>query len=115
MAEKHFRWRLEEMLDDLSAIEAYTPSHFEILLEDSMRFDAIVRRLSKLGESTKYLPDWVLERYPDVPWNEMRSVRNFLVHDYFGIGFLSLWITLQEELPEIRDALARVLEDWKEI
>jgi hypothetical protein len=27
----------------------------------------------------------VANRYPQVPWNDMRGMRNILIHEYFGV------------------------------
>lgn len=115
MAVKTYRWRLEEMLEDIALIEDYVGGlEYEDFAEDSMRMDATVRRLARLGESTKYLPNAALLEHSSVPWEEMRSVRNFLVHDYFGISSYSLWLTVTVELPRLERLLIRALEGWKE-
>jgi len=112
---KSYRWRLEAMLEDIALIKNYTGSlEYEDFSGDPMRMDATIRRLARLGESTKYLPNSVLLEHPNVPWEEMRSVRNFLVHDYFGISSHALWLTVTVELPRLERLLVRVLEDWKE-
>ena len=104
------------MLEDITLIGDYVGGlEYEDFSSDSLRMDATVRRLARLGESTKYLPNLVLLEHPNVPWEEMRSVRNFLVHDYFGISSHSLWLTVTEELPRLERLLERVLEGWKEV
>ncbi len=115
MGVKSYRWRLEEMLEDIALIWDYTAGlEYEDFSSDSMRMDATVRRLARLGEATKYLPNTVLLEHAGVPWEEMRSVRNFLVHDYFGISSHALWLTVTVELPRLERLLSKVLEEWKE-
>ncbi len=116
MGVKSYRWRLEEMLEDVALIFDYIRGlEYQEFSSDSMRMDATVRRLARLGESTKYLPNLVLLEHSSVPWEEMRSVRNFLVHDYFGISSHSLWLTVTVELPRLERLLVKVLEGWKEV
>jgi len=112
---KSYRWRLEGMLEDVALIKDYVGGlEYEDFSSDTMRIDATVRRLARLGESTKYLPNATLLEHSSVPWEEMRSVRNFLVHDYFGISSHALWLTATVELPRLERLLLRVLEDWRE-
>ena len=38
-------------------------------------------------------------------------MRNILIHGYFGVDEEVLWRTVQEDLPPLREALSRMLED----
>ena len=40
---------------------------------------------------------------------DMRAMRNFVVHEYFGIGEKVLWDTIHEDLPGIVEPLRRLL------
>jgi uncharacterized protein with HEPN domain len=38
---------------------------------------------------------------PDVPWAEMRAMRNLVVHEYFGVSDRILWDTVRANLPSL--------------
>ena len=46
----------------------------------------------------------------EVPWAEMRAMRNIVVHEYFGVTKETLWKTAREDLPTIVEPLRRLLE-----
>lgn len=39
--------------------------------------------------------------HPDIPWKDMRDMRNFVIHEYFGVSDKILWDTLQRDLAPL--------------
>ena len=77
---------------------------------NTMIVDACVFNLSQLGELTKKLDKWFTADYPDVPWNEMRGLRNKIVHDYEGVNLILVWEIVKTDLPELRKQLKAIME-----
>ena len=49
-----------------------------------MLYDAALRNLQTLSETTQHLPDVMKAEHPHVPWREISGFRNILVHNYLG-------------------------------
>ncbi|MBA3966749.1 MAG: DUF86 domain-containing protein [Nitrospirales bacterium] len=62
-----------------------------------------------IGEAAVHIPDEICARNQEIPWADMYAVRNFVVHEYFGIGERVLWDTIHEDLPGIVEPLRRLL------
>lgn len=76
------------ILDAIATIESYVEGvNLDSFLADSMRRDAVVRQLLIIGEASARLSDAFLARYPEVPWPQMRGMRNRLVHDYINVNW----------------------------
>ncbi|MBM3333993.1 DUF86 domain-containing protein [Candidatus Sumerlaeota bacterium] len=71
-----------------------------------MRFLPI-KRLSVTGETP-------VLRLSQVPRIKMAKMRNELIHEYFGVDFEVLWKTLHQDLPPVRDVVARILKDLEQ-
>lgn len=69
---------------------------------DTMKTDAIIRRVIIIGECIKSLPSELKYAYPAVDWYRIVGVRDILVHDYWGIDNDLLYDFLIEQLPVIR-------------
>ena len=54
-------------------------------LEDTLRQDAVIRRIQIIGEAVRHLSHQLLSNMPDFPAKEARGMRNILVHDYDGV------------------------------
>ncbi len=110
-ATKLWRWRVRELLALLDRLAGLTESHdFARFSRDQTAQDAACMNLLRLGEGTKFVPEAVQAAHPAVPWAELRSVRNLIAHDYFGLDLELLWQTLTAELPPLRAQLESVLE-----
>lgn len=46
---------------------------------------------------------------PNVPWRDIRAMRNLIAHDYAGIDTTIVWRTVRERLPELRGAVVAML------
>lgn len=107
---RDWRFRVRDILGALEAIGQYTRAMtYDDFVADAKTMDAVIRNLTTLGESTRWIPDTVLDAHPAVPWRTMRGVRNVVVHQYFGIDTRILWATVENDLPPLVPQLEEVL------
>lgn len=78
--------------------------------DNEMVQDAVVRNFTLIGEATRYIPEEVEARYPEIPWERMRGMRNLIVHDYAGIDYEIIWETVQMDLLPLVSQLQDILE-----
>ncbi len=108
---RDWRFRVRDILTAVRAVDTYTRGMtYEGFCADQRTVDAVVRNLMTMGESIRWIPESVLDDYPDVPWRAMRAVRNVVVHEYFGVDSRILWDTVRFDLPPLVPALEAVLE-----
>ena len=108
---KRWRWRVYDLLDALDRIDDYTKSHtLESFQADELTVDAVLRNLSRLGETTKFVPQRQEDLNPEIPWAFLRDIRNLVAHDYFGIDPGLVWHTSRHELPALRPKLQDLAE-----
>lgn len=111
MSPRDWKIRISDMLDCIEHIKVYTQdmtlSEFQ---SDQRTIDAVLRNLEIIGEAARYTPKEITKRYPDIPWDEMRSMRNIVIHEYFGVNLNIIWHTTQVDLPSIVDRLKEILE-----
>jgi uncharacterized protein with HEPN domain len=41
-------------------------------------------------------------------------MRDILAHEYFGVNLRRVWATVQRDLPPLRQAIARLLDDLED-
>lgn len=86
MSEKSPRVYLDDILTSIFRIEEYTQKlSFGNFKEDQKTIDAVVRNLEIIGEAAKNMPESFVEKHNDLPWQEMVSMRNKVIHEYFGV------------------------------
>ncbi|WP_267461284.1 DUF86 domain-containing protein [Thermus thermophilus] len=76
--------------------------------------DAVVRNLEVIGEAARQIPSEVRERYPEVPWRRVIGLRNVVVHEYFAVDVEIVWTVVRQSLPELKEALRRMMAELEE-
>ena len=111
MRPRHWRFRLEDILEAIAWIQRYTWGlTYEQLCLDRRTVDAVVRNFEVIGEAARHIPPEVEARQPQVPWHQMRSMRNELIHDYPGVELAIVWDAVQTDLPPLVPLLQAVLD-----
>lgn len=107
---KRWRWRMAQLVELCDRCRALSEGlDLAGLQADRTRREALLLCLLRLGEGTKFVPQSLQDRNPQVPWAGLRDLRNLIAHDYFGIDPALLLHTAQRELPPVRAALAELL------
>ena len=71
-------------------------------LNGDLGFRRHAERVTELiGEAATRLPDEVRNAWPEVPWRQMISMRNWLIHGYDGIDTEILWDVLNERAGKL--------------
>ena len=107
---QHIRFMLESVELALSYVEGFEREDF---FRDKRTQQAVILNLLHLGEAANRLVaehSDVLVRYPQLPWSQMRGMRNRLAHGYFDINIEVVWATLEQALPGLRTQLHVICE-----
>lgn len=101
---------LGDVLDAILRIESYVNGvNKESFLENLMMQDAVMHQIEIVGEASNDISDEFQEKYSDLPWMQMRAIRNKIVHDYRGINLNIIWETVQNDLPALREQVRNIL------
>ena len=77
-------------------IEGMTLNDF---LSDRKTRDAVIRNCEVIGEAIKHIPVEYRAIHPDVDWQGLAGLRDVLIHQYFGVDYVTLWNIVSEECP----------------
>ena len=100
----------QDILESGSAIQSYVQGvSCEAFIQDRMRYSAVIREFEIIGEAVGKLPGKLKEKYPEIPWQDIKDFRNLLAHEYFGVDLEIVWNTIREDLPALLDAVKRII------
>lgn len=101
-----------DRLDDILAAAEAIAAHLQRgELTDGLIFDAVRVRLIEIGEAVASLDPELLGREPEVPWTDIKAMRNHLAHRYFDTAHAIVADTLATDLPPLLDAVRRLQAD----
>jgi uncharacterized protein with HEPN domain len=81
----------------------------EAFMGDVLRQDAVLRRIEVIGEAATRLSPELRAAHPEVPWQQIRDMRNFLIHVYDQVNCDRVWDTVQQDLAPLRQAVEEML------
>ncbi len=97
------------ILDSIAKIREYCCGiTFADFSADSMRIDAVIRNFEIIGEAAANISEEFRSRHSRVPWQQMKAMRNTLIHQYFGVDVDILWQTIQNEINELEKLLKEI-------
>ena len=102
---------LEHIQNAIERIKSYTEnSNQDDFLSNTLLQDAILYQFTIIGEAIMYVDDELLQQY-DYPWYAVRSFRNYIAHQYFGINLSKVWNTIEINLPELERMITMILQN----
>ena len=99
---------IAHMRECLALIAEYTADDRARFDGSRMVQDAVVRKLQTLTESSQRLSEPIKTTEPLVPWRELAGFRNVLVHGYLGTDLQAVWSVVEQDLPALVAAMARM-------
>lgn len=106
---------LAHILECTGKIERYTKGGEQEFLGDSLIQDAVIRNFEIIGEAAKRVPAAYRRAHPEIPWRLMAGFRDVLIHAYEGIDLNRVWRIAQEDVPQVRDAIGKLLPPLEEL
>ena len=98
--------RLQDILDAIKDIEKLLSIKMRERLDDR----ALERCFEIIGEASNRISTQVQNEYPDVPWSNIISLRNRIIHEYDKIVTENLWEIAEHKIPSLRDWIEGILE-----
>ncbi|MBU4584243.1 MAG: DUF86 domain-containing protein [Proteobacteria bacterium] len=113
---RNWQFRLDDISDSLNLIAEYTKDlDFSSWSQDRKTIDAVIRNLEIIGEAASHIPESIQSKYPEIPWIQMKGMRNILIHEYFGVDIDVLWQTVIDDLPRLKKQIETLYCEIKKL
>ena len=105
---------LQDMYKACQLITILSKTPFEIFQEDQIQISAMLWQFNVLGEAVRRLQEQgFTEKYPEIPWRDMRAIRNRIVHGYSSVDISLMRTVSLDDVPKVLAQLEN-LPDLKE-
>ncbi len=111
------RGRLEDILKYAQNVELIMEGiSFEEFTKDIRIYYSVMKNVEVIGEAANMLTRHFRETHTELPWRQIVSMRNVLVHGYAQISDIDLWQTAKNDIHPLSEQVKRYLEeiDWDE-
>jgi len=93
------------------ALEYVKNVTFEEFSINDEKVYATVFAISQIGELVKNVSNETIDKYTNIEWIVIKSLRNKIVHDYDGIKLNLIWDILSDDLLKLKNDLEIILEE----
>lgn len=84
----------------------------EDFLGSKLLRSAILHQLVVIGEASRRLSGEFRARHPEIPWQRVIALRNFVVHEYDEVDFAIVWNICERQVPELISFCEPMAGDW---
>ena len=74
---------------------------WEGFLQNEVLQHAVMVPIEIIGKAARLISPEVKSAHPEVPWQQLTSMRNRLIHEYFRVNLMDVWRTIQEDIPDL--------------
>ena len=102
--------RLLHIIDAIQSIEEFTEgiTYAEYIEDFKLRL-ALIKLLEIIGEASGGITLQTQEQFSEIDWIILKSVRNVLVHEYFGVDYDIIWNVIKSKIPDLKSRIELIL------
>jgi len=78
-------------------------------MQGRMTQKAVIRSLEVIGEASRHVSETLYKAHPDVPWRQITTFRNFVIHAYWNNKLERIWDVVENDLPPLKQQLRAIL------
>lgn len=95
---------LQEWNREVKSVDDFllSPSGMKTLAADCMLIEAIGESVKRIDEKTD---GQLFALRPEIPWNQVKGMRNHIAHGYFDINTDYVWDVIQNDLLPLKNAI----------
>ncbi len=80
-------------------------------LNEQMNLNASLTLLANIGENVSKLSAKLKQEYSNIEWQQIKSFRNKIVHDYVGIDLAIIYEIITQDLKVIKSEIEKIIYD----
>lgn len=84
---------------------------FESLESSRIYRNAVSMCILQIGELTVHLSDDFKADYSEMPWQDIKDMRNIAAHHYGTFDTVKLWETITADIPSLQDYCEKALSE----
>lgn len=103
--------KIIQYCDDIQEACDMFQNSFDAFKEKSVFRNATCMCILQIGELCKVISAELREEEKHIPWREWCGIRDIFAHQYSNLDYDSAWDTIQNDLPELKSKLQKILQE----
>jgi uncharacterized protein with HEPN domain len=111
MSTRNTKDRLHDILDHIKKLDGFFQniSSLEVFVNSDKDIFAIAMCFVIIGEAAGHLSIKFIKQHQQIPWRNIKDMRNFAVHQYWEIRPEILWNTYYHDIKKLKIDIKNIL------
>ena len=101
--------RMIDYCDEITHTLRYFGGDEQRFHADFIMRNALCMPLQQIGELATHVTDDFMAANPEIPWRQIKGMRTWFAHQYWDMSFDMIWVTLTEDVPDLRSKLEKAV------
>jgi len=101
--------KIVSFCEEIDKTADYFGNEYEIFQNNSIFKNSIAMCVLQIGELSGSLTEDFKNEYNEMPWREIKGLRNFVAHQYGNLDIAELWNTVQEDIPTLQNYCKKII------
>jgi uncharacterized protein with HEPN domain len=102
--------KIVQYCDEINGTIDFFGASRDTLIENNIFHNALALCILQIGELTTVLTEEFKQAHADIPWGDIKKMRNVVAHRYGEFDIDVLWETVTEDIAPLRDYCSTCLE-----
>ena len=102
--------RMIEYCDEIAGTLAYFGGDEQRFCSDYIMRNALSMPLQQIGELATHVTDDYIAANGQIPWKQIKGMRTWFAHQYWDMSFDKIWVTLTEDVPDLKQRLEELTD-----
>ncbi|HEY5583718.1 MAG TPA: HepT-like ribonuclease domain-containing protein [Ruminiclostridium sp.] len=86
---------------------------FEAFESDFVYRNACTMCILQVGELAGKLSEEFKLAYPEIPWKNIKGMRNVFAHNYGNMSLLATWETINDDIPNLKKYCLKIINAFE--
>ena len=82
----------------------------EFFMKNAVFRNAVCMPIQQIGELAKHLSGAFVEAHPQIPWRQIKGMRDWFAHQYMSMDNDVMWSVATDDIPPLKAFIADQLQ-----
>ena len=82
----------------------------KLFMENAVYRNAVSMPIQQIGELVKHLSDSVIQNNPQIPWKQVKGMRDWFAHQYLKMDIAVIWTVAKEDMPALKELCQKMVD-----
>lgn len=112
MSKRDLKLLLQDIQECTQRIQEYTKGYsFDDFENDRKTVDAVIRNFEIIGEASSNIDKDFKTKNPQIFWEDMKNLRNRMIHDYTGVDYEIVWEIITKFLDDLEFQIDNLIKE----